>query len=189
MKNSVKLLSVIIGVSLFLTVKASAQEFSADVFSTIEGAAYEGKIFVTKDKVRMEIPGNITITRMDKQVVWMLMPNERMYMEQPFNPRNVAAATEDIPGEIERTFIGEEPVDGRMASKYRVVYETDGKSEAIFQWIDESHGIPVKTAAEDGNWTTEYKNLKIDTQPDSLFEIPEGYNKFSYEMPQMEVMP
>ncbi len=189
MKNMVKLLSgATIILSTFLSGIASAQEFSADMVSTTKDGTFTGKIFVSKDKVRMEVPESITITRMDKRVAWMLMPGEKMYLEQPFDPRNAVATSENVSGEIERKFIGQEMLDTKMTNKYRVVYETEGIKETIFQWIDTASEIPVKTAAADGSWTMEYKNLKIGAQPDSLFEIPAGYQKFSYEMPSMEGM-
>jgi len=62
---------------------AFAQDFSADMVFTIEDEILNGKIFVTEEKQRMEIIGDttiITITRMDKNVVWILMPEQKMYI-------------------------------------------------------------------------------------------------------------
>jgi hypothetical protein len=39
--------------------------------------------------------------------------------------------------------------------------------------------FPVKMAAVDGSWTMEYKNIKLGSQPASLFELPPGYNKMA----------
>lgn len=187
MKNIAKLLFGIIVVFIFFSVKvAFAQEFSADVVTTTKEGTYSGKIFVTKDKVRTELTEAITITRMDKKVAWMLMPAEKTYMEQPFDPNEIVTASEKFPGEIERTLIGQELVDGKTADKYRIVYETEGVRETVFQWIEASSNIPVKTEAEDGSWTVEYKNLKIGAQPESLFEIPADYTKISYPLPPTE---
>ena len=36
---------------------------------------------------------------------------------------------------------------------------------------------PVKTAAADGSWTVEYKNIDRGSQADSLFEVPAGFQK------------
>lgn len=187
MKYRINLLfSIIVVLSFCFASIASAQEFSADMVSTTKDGKFTGKIFAAKDKVRVEVPESITITRMDKNVMWMLMPSEKMYMEHPFDPRNVTATSEKVSGEIERKLIGQETVDGKMTTKYRVTYEAEGVKETIFQWIDNASRIPVKTAAVDGSWMMEYKNLKIGAQPDSLFEIPAEYQKFSYEMPSME---
>jgi len=164
---------------------AIAQDFSADIVSTTKGGVLTGKIFVAKEKTRMEMSQAITITRMDKNVVWILMPEQRMYMEQPLKPENVVATADKMPGEIERKLIGKETVDGKMTNKYRIVYTVGDKKETIFQWITIDSGFPVKTAAEDGSWASEYKNLKTGKQPDTLFEIPTGYQKFSLGVPAM----
>lgn len=188
MKGSRLLYGITAILSFFLMAAALAEDFSADMVSTTKEGKFEGKIFVTKDKMRMENPQSVTITRVDKNLAWMLMPSEKMYMEMPFDPRTAAAASEKVTGEIERTPMGTETIDGRAANKYRVVYEEAGKKETMFQWIDKATNIPLKTAAEDNSWTVEYKNIKTGSQPDSMFEIPEGYTKFSSQMPSMDNM-
>ena len=163
---------------------ATAQDFSADMVSTTKGEIFTGKIYVAKEKTRMEMPQAITITRVDKNVVWILMPEQR-YMEQPLKPENIAVSTDKMPGEVERKRLGKEVVDGKKTEKYRIVYTVGNKREAIFQWVDTDSGFPIKTASEDGSWTTEYKNLKIGKQPDALFEIPAGYQKMSFGIPSI----
>lgn len=165
---------------------AGAEEFSADMVSLGKGGTFRGKIFMAKDKIRMEMAENVTITRMDKKVVWVLMPKEKMYMEQPFQFDPSVAATDKIPGEVERTLVGKEQVSGQMANKYRIVYRQNARQETIYQWLVPGIDIPVKTSAADGSWTMEYKNIKMGRQPDSLFELPAGYQKFSCQMPSMK---
>ena len=164
---------------------AVAQDFSADMVSTTKAGVFTGKIFVAKEKTRMETPQATTITRIDKNVVWILMPAQRMYMEQPLKPENVVATTDKMPGEIERKLVGKETVGGKRTDKYRIVYTTADKKETVLQWIAADSGLPIKSAAVDGSWTIEYKNLKTGKQPDSLFEIPTGYQKFSLGVPVM----
>jgi len=113
------------------------------------------------------------------------MPVQRMYMEQPLTPENVVATTDKMPGEIERKLVGKETVGGKRTDKYRIVYTTADKKETVFQWIAADSGLPIKSAAVDGRWTIEYKNLKTGKQSDSLFEIPTGYQKFSLGVPVM----
>ena len=160
-----------------------AQDFSADMVSTTKDGVFIGEIFVTKDKTRMEMPQAITITRMDKNIVWILMPEQKMYMEQPLKPENVPATSDKMPGEIERKLMGAETINGKTTNKYRIVYTVGNKKETIFQWITTASGFPIKSAAGDGSWAAEYKNLKTGKQLDSLFEIPAGYQKF--EMPSI----
>lgn len=176
-------LVVVISIFLFGGI-AVARDFSADMVFTTKAGVFTGKIFVAKEKTRMETPQAITITRIDKNVVWILMPAQRMYMEQPLKPENVVATTDKMPGEIERKLVGKETIDGKTTNKYRIVYVADDKKETIFQWIADS-GLPIKSAAVDGSWIVEYKNLKTDKQPNTLFEIPTGYQKFSLGLPVM----
>jgi hypothetical protein len=172
--------------TLFLTMTVFADDFSADMISTAQGRSFQGKIYISKDKTRMETPESISITRLDKKVVWVLMPKDKMYMEQPVDPSKTVATSEKNSNEIERKLIGKEMIDGRMADKYQVVYSENGKKLTMFQWIAAGLKIPVKTAAADGSWTMEYKNIKIGKQPDSLFEVPGDYQKFSMQMPSMK---
>jgi hypothetical protein len=80
--------------------------------------------------------------------------------------------------------LAKKPIDGKKTDKYRIVHETAGKEQTIFQWITDT-GLPVKSAAVNGSWVLEYKNLKTGKQPDTLFEIPAGYQKFSLGVPAM----
>ena len=95
MQNSTKMgvLGLTILVFIFGGI-ANAQDFSADTVSTTKEGTFTGKIFATKEKTRMEMSQAITITRTDKKIVWMLMPDEKMYMEQPLKPQNVVATKE-----------------------------------------------------------------------------------------------
>lgn len=155
---------------------ALALEFSADMVSTAKGGgSFSGKTFVSNDKVRMEAAGAITISRIDKGVTWVIVPEQNMFIEQPIDVSKVAGATDKVPGELERTSVGSEMVDGRAAEKYRVTYSDKGVRVTVFQWIDKASGIPVKTEAEDGSWSVEYRNLNTGKQPDSLFEVPPQY--------------
>lgn len=163
-----------------------AQEFSADMTSTAMGQQLSGKIYNAPGKTRMEASGVITIARIDKNIAWVLMPNEKAYMEVPLTSSNVVAGGDKMPGEIERKLIAREALDGKAVDKYYIVYTANGKTQAIYSWILPDSGIPAKTAAEDGSWQVEYRNINLAAQADSLFEVPSGYNKFS--MPSVKDM-
>ncbi len=171
--------------SLSLAGEVSAMDFSADMVTTGEGMTINAKVFVSADKSRMETPQSVTISRMDKKVVWILMPEQKMYMEQAFDPSKAMASSEKVEGEVERTPLGKDAVNGRMADKYKVTYKIEGNKNEMFQWIESGSSLPVKSAAVDGSWSVEYRNIKTGPQPDSLFEIPADYKKFSMNMPDM----
>ena len=123
--------------------------------------------------------GAISIVRLDKNITWVIIPEQKMYMEQPINPRMVSGVSEKMPGEIERTFLGNETVDGKAAAKYRIIAESSGERQTILQWSDTATSVPIKVSAEDGSWSVEYRNLKVGPQEASVFEVPQGYSKFS----------
>ncbi len=162
-----------------------AEDFSADMVSSTPEGSFTAKLYVSGDKSRTEMPEATTISRMDKKIVWMLIPAEKMYMEQPIPPHTAASLQEKVAGEIERTAEGNETVNGRGTTKYRVTFEAGGKRESVFQWIDEAAHIPVKTAAIDGSWSSEFRNMRSGPQDPALFEIPDGYRKMSLGMPDM----
>jgi hypothetical protein len=117
---------------------------------------------------------------MDKSVVYMLMPQQRMYMEQPFDPQTF---TQTGGGqEISRKSLGKEDVDGQPAEKFEVTYSQNGQSVSIYQWM--RGDMPVRSASIDGKWMMEFKNVKKGGVDPGLFEIPAGYTSMG-NMSQM----
>ncbi|MEM7816582.1 MAG: hypothetical protein QXZ20_01570 [Candidatus Aenigmatarchaeota archaeon] len=161
----------------FFLKELSAQEFSAQLLQKTQSGNFVGKIFVKKDRTRVEVGDNITITRLDKKVIWILMPNNT-YIEHPLTSMSLPFVEEKIFGEIERTFLEEQEIGGRLTKKYKIVYEVEGKKYTVYQWIDNELKLPLRTESEDGSFLWEYKNIKVEKQPDFLFEIPSGYSKF-----------
>lgn len=169
---------------------AFAIEFSADSIYKSEGKTMKSKIFMKEDRYRTESPGyggmGIIITRLDKKVVWMLQPEGKMYMEMPFKTNPQDYKGKEIPGEVKRELIGTEMIDGRQTKKYKVTYKSGKGVESIYQWIADDINFPVKTAAIDGKWSQEFKNIKVGNVSNLLFEIPAGYKKVN--MPMMPKM-
>jgi hypothetical protein len=143
----------------------------------------QGKIFMQGNKMRMEAGGAgdekaITITRPDKKVVWILMPEEKMYMEQAY--QEDPQMKEWTPAqEAQSKLVGNETVSGMPCKKYQV------QGKQIFYWISEKIDYPVKT--QDPESTMLLKNIKLGNVPGGLFEVPQGFEKFS--MPNMGGMP
>lgn len=163
----------------------SWRSFSADMVSVTNGQQVEGKIFIGQGKTRMEMPQGLVIVRQDKNVSWVFMPADKMYMEQPIDPKMVSRTQKDMPGEIERVALGPEIIGGQNTTKYKVTYQKGPGQETMFQWIGDSE-IPVKMESADGSWSVQYKNIKMGAPDDSLFEIPGGYQKV--EIPSMAAM-
>ncbi len=181
-----KLLLVLLSTILFSSA-AFAIEFSADTITTVkDGPKMTGKMYFKTDKFRMDMKTNedmTMITRIDKKVVWNIMTKQKMYMEMPFDLKNKPKVEEKYPGEIERKEVGSETIDGHPTKKYLITFQVNDKKNQVFQWLATDLKFPFKTAAIDGSWAQEFKNIKIGPQSDSLFEVPAGYQKM--QMPQM----
>ena len=87
-----------------------------------------------------------------------------------------------LAGELERTSLGMETINGQQTEKFQVTYTEDKKTMSVYQWIKDGQ-IPVKVEAVDGSWSMEYQNLKVGPPPADLFEPPAGYEKMA--MPSM----
>jgi len=186
-KKRIRLIGAVAAVSVCVLLvfagSGFSQEFSADCIASSGGARTEGKISVTKEKVRIDMGEAVTITRLDKDLVWMLMPQQKMYMQMPLKSNSVVVGKEAAPGEIERELVGREPIDGRITEKYRVVYDVGGTRQTVYTWISKDVGLPLKTASGDGSWAMEFKKIKLGKQAETLFEVPQEYKMFSIGMP------
>jgi len=171
---------------LLISGLADAYEFSADTIFTSEGQKMTGKIFSKSDKSRMEMNTQghqmIMISRMDKKVAWNIMPDQKMYMEMPIDPKKHSPKTE-IKGEVERKQVGTETIDGHPTNKYLVTFKEGAETMQAYQWMATDINFPIKSADINNKWVQEYKNVKMGAQPDSLFELPPGYKKM--QMPTM----
>ena len=186
--NKFKFAVLSVFLSMLFAVACQASDFSADLVSKAQGKTVQGKVFMGNNKMRMETQEGVTITRMDKKTVWILMPKEKMYMERALDASRAPAQSEKVEGEVKRALVGQDVIDGRKVEKYEVVYVNNNKKESMFQWIVPGMMMPVKMAAGDNSWSMEYKNIKTGKQDDSLFEIQAGYEKFSMQMPSMKNM-
>ena len=174
--------SVIFFVSLavlaFLGIAHATVEFSADMVIVPKGdEPMKGKIFVKGDKIRQETAdedeSQIMIIRPDKKVTWMITPEEKTYMEMPYQSTDKTFEEWTAEKEKNAKFLGEESISGMPCKKYEVMEE----GEKTILWISKQFPFPIKI--EDPEMVMEYKNIKLDQLDDSLFELPTGYEKMS----------
>lgn len=158
--------------------------FSADQVHVVNKKTTNGKVLAIENAVRVEGENNkgkksISITRFDRNVVWVLMPDQKMYMEMPF--QGLAEMASTIKGAtVKRDSLGSEQVGAYHCDKARVETTYEGKVYVSIEWAaKELDGFVVKKADEKGSWSTEYQNVQLGPQDPSLFEVPAGYQKFS----------
>lgn len=157
--------------------------FSADQIHTVNKKTTTGKVMAIENAVRVESENkgkaSITITRFDRSVMWTLMPEQKMYMEIPFQGLGEMASS--IKGAtVKKESLGSEQVGAYHCDKSRVETTYQGKVYVSIEWAArELDGFVVKKADEKGSWSTEYQNVQLGPQSPALFEIPDGYQKFS----------
>lgn len=171
-----------------LTITAYAFEFTADMIMKQGNTKQMGNTAMKGEKMRTQMTGqpSYTIVRPDRNATWVVMPAQRSYLEMKYDPRQAGQTGKPPKGEVSRKLLGSETVNGYPAKKYEVTVKTGDRTEKLYQWLTPGFEIPVKTAAVDGSWSTEYLRIQK-TAADSLFEIPAGYRKMS--MPAMPGMP
>jgi outer membrane lipoprotein-sorting protein len=167
---------------------SSAAEFSADMIHKTGEQTVKGKVYVKENKIRQEAVQDgekgVVIIRMDKGLVWNLMPEEKMYMEMPSmgDVANDPEYEKKLEEMAEKKYLGKEKVAGYACKKYKYIYR-DKSMGTLTQWFSEKLNYPIKTelSGQQGGveMLIEYTNIKEQKLPDSLFEIPSGYTKMS----------
>ncbi len=157
--------------------------FSADLITTTGKETHMAKFYATEKAIRMEGEEKgkkaISILRTDRNVMWVLMPDQKMYMEMSLNPgKSFAEAARESEAKIERESLGTEQVGPYHCEKHLVRVTYKGKVYSGLQWAaKELDGFVVKMMDEKTKATTEYQNVRLGPQDPSLFEIPPGYKK------------
>ncbi len=184
MKRKMMLLLSLISLTTLVSINALAAtiEFSADFSMTLAGGkAMTGKSFVKGDKIRNELlvmgQTSITIARQDKRFAWVLIPAAKQYREMPMK-YDPAHPTPDMPFDTKE--IGKDKVNGYDCKLVQLTFKNP-EYGMVVNWMATQLNMPVRVQVKkkDGTlvMTIDYSNIKVGSQPDSLFEIPAGYSK------------
>jgi Domain of unknown function (DUF4412) len=162
-------------------------EYSADSTIQNEDGTIQQHVYVTPTKERKEMltgagDGGIQIFRYDTKVMWMLMPSEKMYMENSIMGGQ-GRGNDPSQWTYEDTAMGEETLNGTKVTKYKTIAtSTDGKKFGGFSWrtkegINLKQDLLYKEGNDKKRMLTELSNLRVGRQDPTLFEIPEGFTK------------
>jgi hypothetical protein len=88
---------------------------------------------------------------------------------------HLAGVTGEGEWRCERT--GEEIIDGHSVVAFKAL-SADGQQ--LFGWIDRERRVPVQIRTEDGV-VFKLERIEDEPQPESSFELPAAYRKFSPE--------
>ena len=170
---------------------AQAAEFTATMITKAGGMEIPGKVYVKDNKMRNEIQAaghsNIHIIRPDKKLVWIIIPQQKAYMEIPISQeaqQKMGILTENQKAAMKK--IGTKTVNGHACDKYETTMSHQGKSMKVFTCVATDLGVPIKILSEDGSFSMEYKDIKPEKVADSQLEPPQGYQKMKmpFAMPQ-----
>jgi outer membrane lipoprotein-sorting protein len=177
---------LLVALILALPALTQAAEFSAEI--TMKGGdtpGTHGKVYIKGDKFRQEFDmGGVkhtSIMRGDKQLVWMVIPDQKVYMEMPLTPQAKAKMLKMPQDQAKMKLLGTETVNGYEADKYEVA-GTRGQGSKEYVWVAKKLGMPLKMTSADGSFSIEYHNIKEGGVPDSVFEVPAGYQKMAMPM-------
>ncbi|HOJ76868.1 MAG TPA: DUF4412 domain-containing protein [Bacillota bacterium] len=145
------------------------------------------KLYFSNDKMRMEMDGKkgekiSMIVRVDKNVTWILMDEQKMYMEQKVDPEMVKQYAKQFEGyETKLTKIGSEKLLGYDCDIYENV---EGKNKYKYWLVKNKNAVLRSILFENGKekLRIEAKEINFRKQADSLFEIPDGYQKFAFNL-------
>ncbi len=186
MRTRIAVISALILVVVAVPSVLAQQPFSADLRMTMgESMNMDGKVFFSGQKIRMEMkmPRGLTITIVDpaKQTTYMLVPEQKMYLEMNAATMQRRRAPELKPLDINNPCanapnttckkIGTDTVNGRACDKWE--FTTSGHVSTF--WIDQKLHFPIKTVTE--NSSMELTSIKEGPQDPALFEVPSDYQK------------
>ena len=179
--------AAVISVLMLSCIGAGAQspprDFSADVVHTTGKKVTNEKVYSSEKAIRIEKEEkgrhSISIMRLDRKAIYVLMPEQKSYMDMGSLGQGSAEMVSSIEGvKVERQALGSEDVGPYHCDKYRVQTTYEGRVYTSLEWdAKELNGFPVKQADEKGSWSKEYQNVKLGSQDPSLFEIPPDYKK------------
>jgi len=123
--------------------------------------------------------------------VWRTFPDSSKYYERKLEVETELPAP-PLPGDsshpcntdddIECTDLGAETVNGRRTEKWQLVSKSDHGEVTTTLWFDNELGIPVRELVP-GKMMRELKNVKVGPQPDTLFMVPDGFEKLVPKQP------
>ena len=185
----------------WIAAPVSAQEFSADVFTTkTNGATQIGKIFHSEKKDRVDglmdrggekpVPTRM-ITDRESLVMYLIEPEEKLILVnatgQTVKPKPIEQSCVELTRILGPLFArqgavsckkgGEETVNGRKTVKWDVQLPV-GKDKTIVNtmWVDPQLKWAIRYRYQNGE-SGELQEIKVGPQPASLFELPKDYKR------------
>jgi len=162
-------------------------EFSGSLVKRVEGRRSEAQVFAKGDRLRLEYKyavktelgySSIEIIRLDKHESWFLLAQRRQILPVPIKSEDTLPIQPALPGEIQRTLVGDATTIGRPSKLYEVRVDYNGRNERFYEWVDVETGVLLKLVSQDRDWSIEYLRIRFSPQPDYYFDEPAGYKRW-----------
>jgi len=202
LRNSIRwelaILLILLNLRSQAQVPSPPQEFSADIVRRDAGGAASGpvaKLHVSRQKTRIDsvdAPGGFFITDGDAGTAFFVRPAQHVYMDAkqstpltqifvPVDPQDPCRQWETaariagaaIAPDWQCTRTGTTMIENHPLFEYQVLSPGHTSSQ---RWIGSALGFPVRSQAADGS-TLSLENIRIESQPLSLFSVPPDYRK------------
>jgi hypothetical protein len=177
---------MIAAIAIVLTSTAARAEwplpqaaYSAEGTMEAAGMRIPYKVYHDHGKERrimtMEGMEQVTISRPDKGVIYMVMPGMNMAMEMPMGAGRGVPQSNQMAAYSPKA-VGQETISGIETTKYRIDGgETGANAMTGFAWAT-ADGIMVRMEAtsQEGKIVFSLENLVRGPQDPALFELPDG---------------
>lgn len=184
------------GLSAYALLGGKITKYTADqvMIDSNGKIQHQGKLYVMPDKMRMDGisqkgEGSIVmIFRRDKNIGWTLNPEKKLYMEKPFNEKEMEQASKKFIDSRNEKVLGTENVNGFKCTKKEIETTVEfmgfKRTSKTIVWISTRLDMPIRTKSQDGSMT-ELRNIKEGSPASKYFEIPKEYKKVSNMMELM----
>ncbi|HHD57352.1 MAG TPA: DUF4412 domain-containing protein [Desulfobulbaceae bacterium] len=152
------------------------------------------KLYFSHDKMRSDMGmrsqkmrmGKLTVIyRRDKQQLWMLNPEKKIYVQMPLDEKKWEQDAKGMIKSEKAKVLGTENVNGYRCTKKKVTrrMEMMGMNMTTTQtiWVSDKMDMPLRVRSHDGT-VTELRNIKKGNPSAGVFEIPPGYKKVGDNM-------
>jgi hypothetical protein len=172
--------------------------FSANLTRVVNKVTSSGRIFTTLKAIRTETKAGktgqdtIVIVRLDLNQTDTLMSAGKVNIEVPYGGEaggTVAEFAQYLDGAtVQRKSLGVAQTGPYDCEKFLVQVSYEGRVYTSIDWAArELHGFVVRREGEQGEWSSQYSNIRLGPQDSALFEIPIDYATISYSRDWTEV--
>ena len=139
----------------------------------------DGTLYMSKGRLRVELGPMVDVYIVEEKKGWRMFPELKQYSDigqkqvstylPPMTDGSPCPASEH-PSACK--MVGKENVNGRSATKWKLINQHGEHIYLFYLWTDDQLGIAIRWHIE--NVTYDATGIREGTVPDSMFELPAG---------------